>query len=160
MEPAGFQFIWNSGTQETKTGGDVSDRGHQNAGRTAKLQDGPAPGAVALGSLAVIVVAYLALRMWYRTASGRMIIDRWRLRLPLIGRLTHLFALSQITRSLALLLGGGAAVPAFERRQQVGAVLRPREGEARPGGGRRRPRRQVTRSSAWMMRVARSPACI
>jgi type IV pilus assembly protein PilC len=44
-----------------------------------------------------------------------MIIDRWRLRLPLIGRLTHLFALSQITRSLALLLGGGTPmVPALE----------------------------------------------
>ncbi len=55
------------------------------------------------------------LRVWRTSPSGRMITDRWRLRIPLVGRLAHLFALSQFTRSLAILLGGGTPmVPALE----------------------------------------------
>jgi type IV pilus assembly protein PilC len=43
------------------------------------------------------------------------VIDRWKLRLPVLGGLVHLFALSQFSRSLAVLLGGGTPmVPALE----------------------------------------------
>lgn len=62
----------------------------------------------------VAVLFYLA-RMWVNSASGRFIFDRFRLRLPVMGRLTHLFAMSQLTRSLSVLLSGGTPmVPALD----------------------------------------------
>jgi type IV pilus assembly protein PilC len=65
--------------------------------------------------VAGIIVGWYALRVWRSSPRGRLVTDRWKLRLPLIGRLTHLFALSQFTRSLAILLGGGTPmVPALE----------------------------------------------
>jgi type IV pilus assembly protein PilC len=58
---------------------------------------------------------FYGLRLWRASPSGRLITDRWRLRIPLVGRLSHLFALSQFSRSLAILLGGGTPmVPALE----------------------------------------------
>jgi type IV pilus assembly protein PilC len=64
---------------------------------------------------AVIIGLFFALRMWRQSPSGRRITDRWRLRIPVVGRLAHLFAASQFTRSLAVLLGGGTPmVPALE----------------------------------------------
>jgi type IV pilus assembly protein PilC len=67
--------------------------------------------AIAIGSL----VTWYAFRVWRTSPSGRLITDRWKLKLPLIGRLTHLFALSQFSRSLAILLGGGTPmVPALD----------------------------------------------
>ena len=65
--------------------------------------------------IAAVTVLVYGIRVWRSSPSGRMITDRWRLRLPLIGRLAHLFALSQFSRSLAILLGGGTPmVPALE----------------------------------------------
>lgn len=65
-------------------------------------------------TVAVIGILY-GLRVWRTSPSGRMVTDRWRLRIPLVGRLSHLFALSQFSRSLAILLGGGTPmVPALE----------------------------------------------
>jgi len=65
--------------------------------------------------IAAVAVLVYGIRVWRSSPSGRMITDRWRLRLPLIGRLAHLFALSQFSRSLAILLGGGTPmVPALE----------------------------------------------
>jgi type IV pilus assembly protein PilC len=62
-----------------------------------------------------VVGLVVALRSWRNSPSGRRITDRWRLRLPLVGRLAHLFAVSQFTRSLAVLLGGGTPmVPALD----------------------------------------------
>jgi type IV pilus assembly protein PilC len=64
---------------------------------------------------AVVIGGAIALRVWRNSPSGRRITDQWRLRLPLIGRLAHLFAVSQFTRSLAVLLGGGTPmVPALD----------------------------------------------
>ncbi len=61
------------------------------------------------------IVATVSFRAWIRTPKGRMITDRWRLKVPLVGRLAHLFALSQFSRSLAVLLGGGTPmVPALD----------------------------------------------
>jgi len=65
--------------------------------------------------IAGAVVGWYALRVWRSSPSGRLITDRWRLRVPLIGHLSHLFSLSQFSRSLAILLGGGTPmVPALE----------------------------------------------
>jgi type IV pilus assembly protein PilC len=65
--------------------------------------------------VAASIVLWYGLRVWRTSASGRLVTDRWKLKVPLIGRLTHLFALSQFSRSLSILLGGGTPmVPALE----------------------------------------------
>jgi len=70
-------------------------------------------------NLIVIVLAVAAigwgLHVWTGSPTGRRIVDRWKLRIPVLGRLTHLFALSQFSRSMSMLLGGGTPmVPALE----------------------------------------------
>jgi len=58
---------------------------------------------------------YFGVRMWRKSPSGQRITDRWRLSIPVIGRLGLLFAVSQFTRSLGVLLGGGTPmVPALQ----------------------------------------------
>lgn len=65
--------------------------------------------------IAASVGSYFALKFWRNTPSGRRITDRWRLSIPVLGRLAHLFSVSQFTRSLSVLLGGGTPmVPALE----------------------------------------------
>jgi type IV pilus assembly protein PilC len=65
--------------------------------------------------IAGLIAFWYAFRVWRTSPSGRLITDRWKLKLPLLGRLTHLFALSQFSRSLAILLGGGTPmVPALQ----------------------------------------------
>lgn len=62
-----------------------------------------------------VLLSSYAFRVWRSSQTGRLLTDRWILRIPLVGRLNHLFALSQFTRSLAILLGGGTPmVPALD----------------------------------------------
>ena len=64
---------------------------------------------------AAVVGLYFAVNVWRNSTSGRRITDRWRLSIPVVGRLSHLFAVSQFTRSLSVLLGGGTPmVPALQ----------------------------------------------
>ena len=59
--------------------------------------------------------AVFGVKAWVRMPSGRLTTDRWRLKIPLVGRLAHLFSLSQFSRSLSVLLSGGTPmVPALE----------------------------------------------
>ena len=61
------------------------------------------------------IVLFIGFRFWIKTPAGRLTTDRWRLKVPLVGKLAHLFALSQFSRSLSVLLGGGTPmVPALE----------------------------------------------
>lgn len=53
------------------------------------------------------VVAFPFVRRWLRSDSGALLLDRLKLRLPFVGRILHLFGLSQFTRSLGTLLSGG-----------------------------------------------------
>ena len=65
--------------------------------------------------IAGLLLSSYVLRVWRSSPSGRLFTDRWMLSIPLVGRLNHLFALSQFTRSLAILLGGGTPmVPALD----------------------------------------------
>ena len=65
--------------------------------------------------IAGLIVFWYTFRVWRTSPSGRLITDRWKLKVPLLGRLTHLFALSQFSRSLAILLSGGTPmVPALQ----------------------------------------------
>jgi type IV pilus assembly protein PilC len=86
----------------------------------------PLPTRIVLGTaqfvqqnilLIVIIgaVAVYGVKWWTSTPRGRRIFDRLLLKVPLLGRISHLFALSQFTRSLAVLLRGGIPmVPAVE----------------------------------------------
>ena len=57
--------------------------------------------------LAALVVGVLVLRRWIRTPTGRVAWDGFKMKVPLLGRVAHLFALSEFCRSLATLLAGG-----------------------------------------------------
>jgi type IV pilus assembly protein PilC len=62
-----------------------------------------------------IVGLIVGFRMWRRSPSGQRVTDRLLLSIPVVGRLGHLFAVSQFTRSLGVLLGGGTPmVPALQ----------------------------------------------
>jgi type IV pilus assembly protein PilC len=54
-----------------------------------------------------VVLAFPFVRRWMRSERGSLVVDRLKLRLPFVGRILHLFAISQFTRSLGTLLGGG-----------------------------------------------------
>ena len=86
----------------------------------------PLPTRIVLGTaqtvqnnlILIIVGGSLAIwgfRAWKSSTAGRRLVDRWVLRVPLLGRLAQLFALSQFTRSMAVLLSGGTPmVPSLE----------------------------------------------
>lgn len=54
-----------------------------------------------------IVASLMLLYLWSKRAGSRVAIDRWKLRLPFLGPVIHLFSTSQLFRSLATLLSGG-----------------------------------------------------
>ena len=65
--------------------------------------------------LIVLIVGTVALRTWGRTDTGRLALDRLKLRLLFLGPVLHRFAMSEFCRSLSTLLSGGIPlVPAFE----------------------------------------------
>lgn len=87
-----------------------------------------------------VVVAIFLFRRWIGT-SGRVVWDRWKLKIPLAGGILHRFAIMQFTQSLGTLLSGGTPmVPAIEigsqsvtnqdvSRKIAGIVQNVREGE-------------------------------
>jgi len=88
----------------------------------------------------VAVGGYLLLRRWINT-SGRVVWDRFKLRIPLAGGILHRFGIMQFTQSLGTLLAGGTPmVPSIEIASQsvtnlsmstkiFGIVQNVREGE-------------------------------
>ncbi len=62
--------------------------------------------AFALGGVALT----FGLRAGVGTRRGREIYDRWKLRLPLLGRVARLLAVSRFTRTLGTLLSGGIPI--------------------------------------------------
>jgi type IV pilus assembly protein PilC len=86
------------------------------------------------------ILLIFLLRRWV-TTSGRLIWDRFKLRIPFVGGVLHRFAIMQFTQSLGTLLGGGTPmVPAIEIASQsvtnqlvstriAGVVQNVREGE-------------------------------
>lgn len=88
------------------------------------------------------ILTFVGLRLWTRTPQGREALDRFRLRLPLIGIIFHRFSLAELCRSLSTLIAGGipllsaldtaiAAVGnAYIRNRLLPAVGEVREGQA------------------------------
>ncbi|MDP9192853.1 MAG: type II secretion system F family protein [Acidobacteriota bacterium] len=87
------------------------------------------------------ILATFLLRRWANTTSGRLMWDRIKLRIPLVGGVLHRFAIMQFTQSLGTLLSGGTPmVPAIEIASEsvtnqlvatriAGVVQNVREGE-------------------------------
>lgn len=68
--------------------------------------------------LAVIIGGAIALNRW-ATTSGRLLWDRFKLRIPFAGGVLHRFAMMQFTQSLGTLLTGGTPmVPSIEIASQ------------------------------------------
>ncbi len=57
-----------------------------------------------------IVIAIFGLVFWRRTENGRRTMDRWTLKIPIIGDLIRQMTTAQLSRSLATLLAGGITV--------------------------------------------------
>lgn len=88
----------------------------------------------------VTIVSVFLFRRWINT-SGRLMWDRFKLRIPLVGGVLHRFAIMQFTQSLGTLLSGGTPmVPAIEIASEsvtnqlvatriAGVVQNVREGE-------------------------------
>lgn len=57
--------------------------------------------------LAALIAGVFFFRRWLATTEGRVTFDRLRLRLPILGDIFQLFAISEFCRSLATLLSGG-----------------------------------------------------
>jgi type IV pilus assembly protein PilC len=51
--------------------------------------------------------AWMALMSWTRTQTGRLQLDRWKLRMPLVGRVMHKYSIANLARTLGTLIGGG-----------------------------------------------------
>lgn len=66
----------------------------------------------------VIVGVFYAIRTWVRSKSGAETWDRWKLKLPVFGPLTHKICMTRFARTFAQLLRSG--VPILEVLQIVG----------------------------------------
>jgi len=55
----------------------------------------------------LVIISSVAVFVWSRTPSGRLIIDAFLLKLPLVGKLLTQMSTAQAARSLATLLAGG-----------------------------------------------------
>ena len=55
----------------------------------------------------LIVITAVVAGIWSRTPQGRLTLDRWKLKIPLGGRLMVQLSVAQAARSLATLLAGG-----------------------------------------------------
>lgn len=69
----------------------------------------------------VLVVALLLFKRWSGRDKGRFAVDRWKLRLSVIGRLNLLIATSRFSRTLSTLLGSG--LPLLQALEITGKLL-------------------------------------
>ncbi len=57
--------------------------------------------------LAVLITSVIAFLLWRRTPGGRLALDRFKMRIPLIGTVVRNYAQNRFTRTLATLQAGG-----------------------------------------------------
>jgi type IV pilus assembly protein PilC len=105
----------------------------------------------------VLFGSVIFLLYWRRTAAGRLTIDRWALKMPVVGETIRQLTIAQFTRSLATLLAGGITLPesveiAGEsitnralRQASSGVLSRIREG---------RPFTESLEESGWVSELA------
>ena len=60
--------------------------------------------------LALFIAAGWGFRVWARTSEGRFRVDRWKLKIPVFGPLQRQIILTEMTRTLGLLVGAGVSI--------------------------------------------------
>lgn len=66
--------------------------------------------------IGLFVLSVYLFRRWHRTETGKLVIDDLLLKIPIIGKLVKKTILTEITRTLGLLIGSGAMVVASIRQ--------------------------------------------
>ena len=61
--------------------------------------------------LPLVLVLVFAIVIWLRTPGGRLILDNFLLKLPIVGNLIKQMTTAQLARSLSTLLSGGITLP-------------------------------------------------
>lgn len=59
----------------------------------------------------LLVIVILALVLWLRTQSGKLMLHKFLLKMPVVGKLIRNMTTAQLARSLSTLLSGGITVP-------------------------------------------------
>jgi len=78
--------------------------------------------------LAGISATVVVVRRWASTPAGAVRLDRWKLLIPFLGPVLHLFSLAEYCRSLSTLLSGGMPlVPSMEISGRAVSNLHVRE---------------------------------
>ncbi len=75
---------------------------------------------ILFGFLALVLAA-IAFRFWSKTAKGEVRVDRWRMRLPLIGEIWIKYQVAQFSRVLGTLLVGG--IPLLQALETASSSL-------------------------------------
>jgi len=57
--------------------------------------------------LVVLITSVIVFMFWYRTPAGRLALDRFKMRIPLVGTVVRNYAQNRFTRTLATLQAGG-----------------------------------------------------
>jgi len=60
--------------------------------------------------VALVVAIIVAIRLYYKTDNGRLVIDGFLLRLPVIGDLVRKVAIARFTQNMAILLSSGVPI--------------------------------------------------
>ncbi len=60
--------------------------------------------------ISVVVILVVGLRWYVRTPVGREVMDRWALRLPMLGPIWHKMAVSRLARTVGTMLAGGVPI--------------------------------------------------
>jgi type IV pilus assembly protein PilC len=63
-----------------------------------------------LYAVAVIIAGIVSLRMWYKTAGGKLAIDGFMMKTPVFGILIRKVAVAKFTRTLGTLISSGVAI--------------------------------------------------
>ncbi len=61
--------------------------------------------------LPLLLIVLFMLYIWLRTASGKLVLHNFLLRLPLVGNLIRQITAAQLSRSLSTLISGGITIP-------------------------------------------------
>ena len=72
-------------------------------------------------AIGFIVLFIIALRMFGKTKVGRRVLDRFKLKVPVFGKLNHRVALARFSRTLGTLLSSG--VPILNALETVGGTV-------------------------------------
>ncbi len=75
--------------------------------------------------VALAVGAVYAFRAWYRTDNGRLTVDKYLLKVPLIGGALKGYIISTMTRTLSTILSGG--IPMLQALEMVSRSITNRE---------------------------------